>query len=286
MNASSSQTRGNAYLLRTSRYDQVSSLLLALLILIGLTVLILLVTWLTNRIFVSQTAVPVELADFDRGDGPVGGGPPLQAPDPEEIQEFDLQEPVIEETLSDISLVVKMKEPQLNDPMLTRQEATGGLGDGRGIDSGHGEEKGGVQRRWEIHFVNRGALEVYAQQLDFFGIELGVLLPGGKVAYAFNLAKAKPDTRIDVVEKEKRYYFTWRSGDLQQADRELLARAGIEAGNPIILKFLPPAVEAQLVALEKALAGTRAKDVRKTRFGIRSAGNGYTFYVLEQTYNR
>ena len=286
MNTPSSQTRRHAYLLRTSRYDQVSSMLLALLILIGLAVLVLLITWLTNRIFVSQTAVPVELADFNSGDGPVGGGPPLQAPDPKEIQEFNLEEPVIEETLNDISLVVKQKEPQLNDPMLTRQKTSGGLGDGRGIGNGHGDRKGGVQRRWEIRFVNSGELEFYAQQLDFFGIELGVLFPGGKVAYAFNLAKAKPDTRVDTVEKEKRYYLTWRSGDLQQADRELLARAGIEADNQIILKFLPPAVESQLVALEKARAGTRVKDIRKTRFGIRSAGNGYTFYVSDQTYNR
>ncbi len=287
MNAPSSQSRANFYRLRTSRYDQAASLLLALLILMGLMVSILLITWLTNRIFVGQTAVPVELADFSGGDGPVGGGQPLEPPSPEEARELDLEKPVIDETLTALATVVKIKTPALDDPLLTPRKATGGLGggEGRGIGSGIGDGKGGVLRRWEIHFVKGGTLETYARQLDFFGIELSALLPDGKVAYAFNLVKKKPDVRFGAADKEKRYYLTWRSGDLQQADRELLARAGVEAGNRIILKFLPPAVEAQLAALEKARAGSEAKNIRKTRFGIQSTGNGYSFYVLEQTYN-
>ena len=285
MNAVSNQPRADSYRLRTSRYDRASSLLLSLLILIGLVVLVLLITWLTNQIFVSQTAVPVELADFDGGDGPVGGGHPLEAPTPEEIQELEIEEPVLSETLNVISEVVKVKTPQLDDPALKRTGGSG-LGDGRGVGTGHGDGHGGVVRRWEVHFLEGGTLEAYAKQLDFFGIELAVLRPDGKVVYISNLAKRKPDVRVASAEGEKRYYLTWRSGDLQQADRELLARAGVDAGNGIILKFLPPAVEAQLAALEKAYAGSKAAKLRKTRFGIQSAGQGYSFFVLEQTYNR
>ena len=42
----------------------------------------------------------------------------------------------------------------------------------------------------------------------------------------------------------------WRGGaDLQKADRELLGRAGLEPGNRLILKFLPPAIEAACLPL-------------------------------------
>ena len=288
MSAPASQPHADSCHLRTSRYDQVSSLLISLLILIGLVVLVLLITWLTNRIFVSQTAVSVELSDFAGDDGPVGGGQAPETPTPEEMQEFDLEEPVVEELLTAVSDVVKIKVPQLDDPMVTHPKTTGGFGtgEGRGVGSGRGDGTGGVRRRWEVHFIKGGTLNVYARQLDFFKIELGVLLPGGKVAYASNLTKSKPSTRIGPADQEKRYYLTWRSGDLQQADRELLAQAGIDAKKRLILKFLPPDVEAKLVALEKAKAGSEVKNIRRTRFGIQPAGNGYSFYILDQTYNR
>ena len=45
------------------------------------------------------------------------------------------------------------------------------------------------------HVPEGNTLDLYARQLDFFGIELGVLMPDNKIIYAFNLRKPKPDTR-------------------------------------------------------------------------------------------
>lgn len=287
-NANASASALGVNHLRTSRYDQVASLLLSLLLLIGLAVLVLLIVWLTSRIFVGQTAVPVEMADFAGDDGPVGGGQTPDSPNPEEIRELEIEEPILTETLSEVASIVKTI-PQLDDPLIAkRSTSTGGFGtgEGRGRGSGKGDGSGGAQRRWEMHFPKGATLEQYARQLDFFRIELGVILPDGRVAYAYNLSKRKPDVRYGGAEKENRYYLTWRSGNLQEADRELLARAGLNANERIILKFLPPEVEAQLAALEKAHAGGNAKSVRKTRFGIQPSGNGYAFFVMEQTYNR
>ena len=86
---------------------------------------------------------------------------------------------------------------------------------------------------------------MYARQLDFFKIELGVLQPDNKIIYVFNLTKPKPDTRTvsNPSLNEKRYYLTWRTGEMQQADRDLLAKAGVDSGDRLILKFLPPEVE-------------------------------------------
>jgi hypothetical protein len=78
---------------------------------------------------------------------------------------------------------------------------------------------------------------------------------------------------------------TWRTGSLKEADRELLRRAGIVSGGRDILQFYPPEVEAQLAQAEKQHAGPRdVESIRKTVFGVRRAGDGYEFYVIEQHY--
>ncbi|MBU4271951.1 MAG: hypothetical protein KKA28_08840 [Planctomycetes bacterium] len=292
MTTTSSQEHVDSYRLCISRYDRVSSLLISLLILIGSLVSILLIAWLTSKIFVSQAAVPVELADFSGDDGPVGGGQTPEPPNPEEIREMEIEEPVITETLTTISSVVQKQVPMLDDPMIAHKKTSGmgfGHGEGRGRGDGVGDGSGGSSRGWEVRFDKGATLDVYARQLDFFKIELGVLLPDGRLVYAKNFSKPRPDVRYvnNPSEKEKRYYLTWRKGGLQQADRELLAKAGINVGKNIILKFLLPALEQRLVALERAYAAGRdPKSIRRTRFGVRSDGDGYAFFVLDQSYKR
>lgn len=187
-----------------------------------------------------------------------------------------------------IDSIVSSKAAMLEDPMWEdRPRAGRGKGIGRGIGDGVGDGTGGRPRRWEIEFPEGNTLEMYARQLDYFGIELGILLPDGKVVYAFHFTRPKPDSRTGSAEAEKRYYLTWRRGRdrLIAADRELLARAGIPAEGKIIIKFLPPKVEAELAALEKQYADQRGeKRIRKTVFRIRPEGQGYAFLVSEQTY--
>ena len=42
----------------------------------------------------------------------------------------------------------------------------------------------------------KNTLEAYARQLDYFKIELGIILPGNKVICTKNLTKRRPDTYI------------------------------------------------------------------------------------------
>jgi hypothetical protein len=143
-----------------------------------------------------------------------------------------------------------------------------------------GSRRGPKQR--EIVFAE-GDMDLYARQLDFFGIELGVLSPYNKIVYAFHLSKPKPDTRVlaDPALKEKRYYLTRRNS--RQADEKLLSRAGIEVGDRVILTFLPPAIETQLSDLENGYPGADLKKkLKKTRFGVRAMENGFSLFVLEQ----
>ena len=144
------------------------------------------------------------------------------------------------------------------------------------------KEEATAQRNWEIRFPKGQTVETYAKQLDYFGIELAVVMPEGVLLYVSRLSADKPTTRTGKAAEEKRFYLTWRGGELSLADLELLHRAGVEARNRVLLKLLPPELEKKLAELERQAAGPRADRVRKTRFDIRASDDGYQFVVVEQ----
>lgn len=144
------------------------------------------------------------------------------------------------------------------------------------------KEEATAQRNWEIRFPKGQTVETYAKQLDFFGIELAVVLPEAMLLYVSRLSADKPTTRTGKAADEKRFYLTWRGGELSLADLELLNRAGVESRNRVLLKLLPPELEKKLTELERQAAGPRADRVRKTRFDIRPAEGEYQFVVVEQ----
>lgn len=265
--------------MRVSAYDRAAGMLLAVLWLLGIAVLILLVLWFTARILGSQAAVPVTMEEIGTGEGSLGDSTEFDTPAGEEVE---FEEPEIQETLAAVADAVAARAAMLDNPALTDQLMAGSGSGGMGRTPGRGG-KPGRPRNWEIQFGEGNTLETYARQLDFFGIELGVLLPNDRVAYVYNLSKPKPDQRTGSVDDEKRYYLTWRRSDLEQADRELLARAGLNVEARVILKFLPPKTEQILAALEKEKAGANIDELRKTRFGLRSERNGYTLYVIDQS---
>lgn len=276
--------------LHVSRYDKVSSLLISLLILIGMLVLILFTAWFTSKYFATPKAKPVAISEADDGDGDPGGGQTPEPPNPEEIREMEIEEPVITETLTAITAVVKRAVPQLDDPMIAHKHTSGmgfGHGEGRGRGDGKGDGTGGGGLRWQVRFDKGATLDEYAKQLDYFEIELGVLMPDNRLAYVSNFRNRKPTVRYvpNPGKDEQRYYLTWRRGPLQKADIELLARAGVNAKNCIIVKFMPPALVEELQQLEMTKArGRERKEIRRTRFGIMSTGSGYKFFVLDQRY--
>jgi len=265
--------------------------LLVFLIMVGMIVLALLVTWYSyvkdkdkeegGRTPERQPGL-VERLKLREIEVPFGGSQ-LEIPTDESLREADKAKASLRQNLSLLGEAA-VKAGELDEGMLEAGKGLSGFGKG-GRTREIGGDPSGKLPRWEVRF-DKTSLDGYARQLDFFHIELAVLLPDGKVAYASNLTKLKPDTRIvgPPHEDEKRYYLTWRRGELQKADRELLARAGIDAGDGLILKFLSPQLESHLTALEKSHAASKAEVVERTRFGVRAEENGYAFYVLEQTY--
>lgn len=271
------------YELRVTAFDRAVGLVLSLLIVIGCCVLALFLIWLTGQTRRSQVTVPVQFQPIGEGGLPTGPDLAVNTEDPG--QEEDLEIPDLKDSLDMVADVVADRLTDLDNPLISDPESLERGGKKGAPNRGGGGSGGsGVRRRWEIFFDRGNTLDTYARQLDFFKIELGVLLPGGRIQYVSNFTQPRPQVREGRAEDEQRFYLLWQRGDLQQADRELLARAGIDPGNRPILKFLPPDVEAKLVALERAHAAGRANRISSTRFGIRRQGNGFAFYVISQQY--
>lgn len=290
--------------LRVSLYDRASSGLMAALITIGSVVALLLVVWLSSKLLAPPPmAVPVKIVDIarqdgeDGGDGRPSGGSQLDEPSREPVVGKNKETNDVQESLSgvDPALVAKAvaldENPDLVAPLRRGSYGRnggkyGGNGPGSGLDIGDGPP--GHARRWEITFPKGNTLDAYARQLDFFGIELGVVIPGDKVMYVFHLSKPRPDTRLlaEASSREERFYLSWRDGDLRKADRELLARAGLQIEDEVVLQFLPDAIEARLAAMEREFRGADPKRIGKTRFGVRPVGDKFEFYVIEQTRKR
>jgi hypothetical protein len=148
--------------------------------------------------------------------------------------------------------------------------------------------------RWIIDFQEGSTLEAYAKQLDFFRIELGVISGNAPIEYAFNLAKPTPDKRSGPAAKEERLYFSWQKGALQQTDRQLLTKAGINHANKLVVQFYPADTENLLANVEMNYLKSKfpgkdeklqIKTVRQTRFRVQAEGkSGFTFVVTNQTY--
>jgi hypothetical protein len=282
--------------LKVMLYDQVASLLIALLILIGIAAGLLLAIWLSNRIFVPQQSLPViqDVVGGGSEHGVAGESMEIESPDPEQIaQETDLQDPQLQETVATVLDAVAAIEADLSDPTLTEDLESGARGSSKGTGNALGLGEGGGPgsgfpraQRWIIQFQEGGSLETYARQLDFFKIELGAIGNTSQIQYAYNLAKAKPDKRTGRGDQEQRLYFSWQQGSLKDADRRLLENAGISTAGKILVQFFDPVVENQMAHLEKNFANRDASEIRKTRFGVRSQGGGYAFYVIDQTYLR
>lgn len=277
--------------LKGSAFENVASLIIALLLLVGTIVIVLFSVWVGNKIAVRQEVVPVVLEDVGGGrpDGVVGESMELNEPDAEQIgRESDLSVPQIQETLSKVSSIISARVTELEgaelvDPL---QPSGGGKlqGDGRRVGYGFGSGPPGIPRfkRWEIYYAEGETLDMYAKQLDFFKVELAVI-DGDQVTYVNNLSSSTPTTRVASGEKEKRLYMSWRQGTLKQADRQLLAKAGIDSGSKLVVQFYPPDVENRLAQLELSFANRKPGQIRKTRFAVRAQGDGFEYYVLDQT---
>jgi len=280
------------YDLKISAYERTSGLLVALLIMVGLSVAILFVIWLTNQIFARPLAVPVLLENIGTGGGQGSGLADSVAFDdaqPEELMqdlgEFPLAPPM---ALALLDSTIAENQSTLSDLTSTSDEPSSGQGGTGGGEGGAGGGSGGEPgiprwQRWEVRFEPGLGLTEYAEQLDYFGVELGIVGNSNSVTYVTQLSSPSPKTRQGSGADEDRLYMAWRSGELELADQQLLRRAGISTEGGKIVHFYSADLENQMAVLERDFAGRKATEIRRTRFGVREDGADYEMYVIDQT---
>ncbi len=190
--------------------------------------------------------------------------------------------------------------PQAATPVAARLQAAGpapapvapphGIVDAR-IDrfrpapaaSGHGPVIP-PEQRWRIEFAAGLTIVPYAAQLDAVGIELAVVGPQDDIVYVTGLSRETPKIRHGKRAQENRFYFTWGRGDLEELDRVLLANAGVDVGQGVIVHFLTPEAERTMLDFEKKFKKQPLERVAQTVFRIRKTFRGYEIYVDRQTF--
>jgi len=176
--------------------------------------------------------------------------------------------------------------PQFETANENRGQPGSATGTGRrALGSGPGE--GGFPRhqRWYVRFAERGTLDSYARQLDFFGIELAVLSGGNEIVYLSKVSGDKPQIRrANSGKGENRLFFTWQGGNRRKADLQLFEKAGVSVAGGTIMHFYPAEAENQLARKELEYRNRPVGQIRRTYFAVRDNGRGYEFEVTKQSY--
>jgi len=277
--------------LAVSAYDRAAGWVVSLNILVGSAVLLAFLIWLSQAIELGTERSTVVLVEgiAGRGDHAAGFERDIDPPGIEELEEET--EPQVEQLLEAMTEVVTTQSAALDAMQTTMfSSAVGtGMGDSRPPGPlGEGDDIIPRGERWEIRYLSND-LRAYAEQLDHFGIELGVI-GGGEplVEYAADLRKARPATRQGPGDQEKRLYMIWTEGALRRFDQQLLRAAGLRTAGRIVVQFYPQAVEDRLAQIEMEYARqngrTSVTQIKRTVFGVRRQGAKFEYYVISQVY--
>ena len=113
--------------------------------------------------------------------------------------------------------------------------------------------------------------------MDFFNVEIAVIR-AGQVTYVSGFSTG---TKVTPGSQNENLHFQWADRARKEADRKLLGNK-VNATGAILAQRISKDLETQLLALELGFQKKKENEIRKTTFGIRTAGAGYAFYVVSQ----
>ena len=279
--------RREAYGLRVNAYDRTASLIIALLVLVGCTVLGMAVIFFTGK-FVRTIepipVVPVEASSSNPNQGLT------EEPEPPGIEEApDLSEPQLQDTLETLTNALTDRQVLLSDEMIDDARDAGkgeGLGDSRMAgDGGDGVvERVPRWKRWKIRFQPDSSDE-FARWLDYHKIEIGVLGRDNQVHYAYELSGSAAKSRVGDPLQEKRGYTSAADGPMPALTMDLARQANVAQFGEIIVLFYPREVEAALWRMEREYSEARdVNSIRETVFTVELSGGAFSFKVIDQKY--
>lgn len=275
------------YKLTINSYDRTSTLLIALLVMVGLTVFCLLVIFFANRTF--PTIVPIPVVPVEATSANANQGFATE-PDPPGAEDApDLAEPQLQDTLDALTSAASISQALLSDETLEAEDIAGkgkGLGDARMAGPGGDGVVERVPRweRWKFRFEPESTGE-FARWLDFHKIEIGVVGRDNLIHYAFEMSSGNPKQRAAEPTKETRGYTSAADGPMPTLTNQLARKADIARHGSIVLLFYPFEVESILWTIEQKHAeGRGANDIRETVFTVTRDGGNFSFEVIDQKY--
>jgi hypothetical protein len=288
-----------------SKYDQITSLLMAILCGAILVVGWLGLVYISTMAYASRVSAPLQIIDvFGGGGGSQDGTPgstekidiagadaaPMASNNEEPAGDFE--EPSVEQTAGAMLDVAVEAGQTLAEVDLGATMPSGGLvasgkraskiGTG-GPGLGFGPGDGGVpaELRWSIIYKEGQPQDEYARQLDALGVELAVIVPPDQLLYVSNFASATPTKRQGPGRGDHRLYFLWQGRGRKESDIGLLRKAGVEVGDNVF-QFYPAGTEQRLAELEVRYKGKQPAEIRVTRFTVVPSGDSYDFQVVAQ----
>jgi hypothetical protein len=290
-----------------TRYDRVTSLLMAIVLSAILVVGWLGLVYATNQAYARRVSAPLEIVEVFGG----GGGDPEGTPgstekvdlagadaapmasNNEEPNPADFEEPSVQQAPGGIIDAVADASDALPEldlgavmprggPVATGKRASKIGTGGPGLGFGPGD--GGVSReqRWSIIYNNDQNLDDYARQLDAFGVELAVVAGKNQLVYVRNFSNAEPTKRYGNGQGDDRLYFLWQGRGRKASDLALLKKADVDVGSANVFQFYNKQTEEKLAQLEVKYRGRQPAEIRVTRFGVVPEGDGYDLVVVAQ----
>lgn len=281
------KARSTHYELTVNSYDRASSLLIALLVMVGVTVVALAIIFFARRVIDIPVPVPFKPVTPAEKPSELAMGLALD-PEPPGVEEApELNEPQLMDTLNALTNAVSEKVAVMSDVTIDANDAPG-AGDSRGDRRAVGDgPAGGPQPEWKIEYQFAG-IDDYARWYDFYKIELVSMKDGREeFIYASNLSAAKPTVRRGHYTKEKRQMVYCSAGDLYAFDQQLARKAGILGGAETLLQALPDELRGILGGYEVAEAKKKGKtpeQVEQTVFVFETNGTKFSVSVRDQLY--
>jgi hypothetical protein len=288
-----------------SKYDKVTSFLMAVVLGAMLVVGWLALVYVSNQAYASRVTAPLQIIEVGGGGGSPEGTPgstekvdvagadaaAMASNNPEEAGEFE--EPSVEQTPGAMLETVAEASQNLAEVDLGATMPTGGpvssgkraskLGSG-GPGLGFGPGDGGVAReqRWSIIYNTGQDPQEYARQLDGLGVELAVVRGPEQLLYISHFSDPMPTKRFGNGRSDHRLYFLWQGRGRKASDLALFKKAEEEIGDDNVFQFYSADAERRLAELEVKYKGRNPGEIRVTRFQVVPKGDSYDFEVVAQ----
>ncbi len=247
-------------MLGESKYDKVTSFLMAVVLGAMLVVGWLALVYVSNQAYASRVTAPLQIIEVGGGGGSPDGTPgstekidvagadaaPMASNNPEEAGDFE--EPSVEQTPARCSTWsprparawprstwARPCPTAARSPVANARPSSARAG--QGWASGPAMAGSLASSAGASCTIRARIAQEYARQLDALGVELAVVSSPEQLLYISHFAEATPAKRHGTGRTDHRLYFLWQGRGRKQSDIELFRKAGVEIGNENVFQF-------------------------------------------------